>query len=711
VLATETLAELAGRRAERERWAAELDAARRAVPVAAAEEALAAAERRVERARQAEGTAARALADVDGAVGDESAGEDGVGTLQERVAAVREQAGGLARLVDEAAQQERDVARVSDIQRKRERAERLAGELAERTAALPDQVADAREQRETAVRAAERLAGLRARAAELDGLRRAMELLLPDKERAAADARSRLSRATDRHQAARETLLDVRQRRLAGMAAELAGKLVPGADCPVCGAAEHPRPAERVDEAVSETDEQAAEQAERAAGTERDNQTRAAHEADAAVGALREQLGERTPAGLAADLTEARGQLAEATELAETVPARTGRVRELETEAESARARQAELDRERATLGADRDALAELVRDRAERLAQARGGFPDVAARRAHLIALADALGELVSARGAVRDAENVHGESVAAVGVAAEKAGFAGVTPARAAVRSAADVRALEESLAELTNREAAARAVLAEPELFGVAADEEVPLTAAAEALATANREADVRNAEARHARRREREFTELSGRLGRSWAKLAPAEAGFAELVALTDAVNGRGQNARAMSLRSYVLAARLEQVAIAANRRLDRMSQGRYSFAHSAAAGARGTRGGLGLDVLDDYSGRRRPTKTLSGGESFLASLALALGLADVVAEETGGALLDTLFVDEGFGTLDAETLDLVMDTLDELRAGGRVVGLVSHVEELRQRIPVRLRVRKSRTGSRLELTAS
>jgi exonuclease SbcC len=137
----------------------------------------------------------------------------------------------------------------------------------------------------------------------------------------------------------------------------------------------------------------------------------------------------------------------------------------------------------------------------------------------------------------------------------------------------------------------------------------------------------------------------------------------------------------------------------------------MSQGRYSFVHSDAAGARGMKGGLGIDVLDDYSGTVRPAKTLSGGESFLASLALALGLADVVAAETGGALLDTLFVDEGFGTLDAETLDIVMNVLDELRAGGRVVGLVSHVEELRQRIPTRLRVRKSRTGSTLELQAS
>jgi exonuclease SbcC len=199
-----------------------------------------------------------------------------------------------------------------------------------------------------------------------------------------------------------------------------------------------------------------------------------------------------------------------------------------------------------------------------------------------------------------------------------------------------------------------------------------------------------------------------TELAARLTQAWQRLAPAEARQAELVALTDVVNGRGQNAHQMSLRSYVLAARLAEVADSATRRLRRMSQGRFSFVHSSAGGPRGTRGGLGLDVLDDYSGRVRPAKTLSGGESFLASLALALGLADVVAAETGGALLDTLFIDEGFGTLDADTLDLVMDTLDELRAGGRVVGLVSHVEELRQRIPVRLRVRRARGGSTLQV---
>jgi exonuclease SbcC len=238
----------------------------------------------------------------------------------------------------------------------------------------------------------------------------------------------------------------------------------------------------------------------------------------------------------------------------------------------------------------------------------------------------------------------------------------------------------------------------------------DARVDLDAAIERVDAARVAAEVAVARASAARGRAEEIAGLAGRLRTAWRALAPLEAEFAELSALTDVVNGRGQNVRRMSLRAYALAARLEEVAVAATERLRRMSHGRYSFVHSDDAGPRGTRGGLGLDVLDDYSGTVRPAKTLSGGETFLASLALALGLADVVAGQAGGSPLDTLFVDEGFGGLDAETLDEVMDTLDELRAGGRVVGLVSHVEELRQRIPVRLRVRKHRTGSVLELTA-
>jgi DNA repair protein SbcC/Rad50 len=148
---------------------------------------------------------------------------------------------------------------------------------------------------------------------------------------------------------------------------------------------------------------------------------------------------------------------------------------------------------------------------------------------------------------------------------------------------------------------------------------------------------------------------------------------------------------------------VLAARLEQVAAAASERLVRMSGGRYTLVHTDEGAGRG-RAGLGLRVVDAWTGVERDTTTLSGGESFFASLALALGLADVVTAEAGGAGIDTLFVDEGFGSLDEDTLDEVMDVLDGLRAGGRVVGVVSHVPELRQRISTQLHVHKGRRGS-------
>jgi DNA repair protein SbcC/Rad50 len=155
---------------------------------------------------------------------------------------------------------------------------------------------------------------------------------------------------------------------------------------------------------------------------------------------------------------------------------------------------------------------------------------------------------------------------------------------------------------------------------------------------------------------------------------------------------------------MRLESYVLAARLEQTAAAASVRLQRMSAGRYTLVHSDERAGRGARSGLGLHVIDAWTGQERDTATLSGGETFFVSLALALGLADVVGDETGGVRLDTLFIDEGFGSLDEQTLDEVLEMLDSLRDRDRSVGIVSHVADLRLRIPAQLEVVKRRSGS-------
>ena len=168
-------------------------------------------------------------------------------------------------------------------------------------------------------------------------------------------------------------------------------------------------------------------------------------------------------------------------------------------------------------------------------------------------------------------------------------------------------------------------------------------------------------------------------------------------------LASAVAGRAPNTLKMNLETFVLAAELEDIVASANVRLDEMSQGRYRLQHTDSRAARGAASGLGIEVLDAYTGAARPVQSLSGGETFLASLALALGLAEVVTARAGGIRLDTLFIDEGFGSLDADTLDIAMRTLDELRAGGRIVGIISHVETIKAEIPSRLVVETTPEG--------
>lgn len=698
-VALRTLAELENGAPARRAVAEELSAARRCQPVLVAAAGARRAEAELADAVRAQRRALAALGDLPQADGD-------VAALRGLAGALREEAGGLRQLVAEAEGQRADRARLAELRDRQQRTDARVGVLAERLAELPARLAAAHADRDAAMSAAARLDGLRAYAADVRASH-ADAQRLPSVAAEEAASRAEAVAAVDAHQRAREALLDARQRRLEGMAAELAGALVPDQPCPVCGAADHPAPAVPAAEPVGDADEREAADVEKVANLDRERTGLAAAEARHRLDALVERLNGRTVAELADELAAAETDLADATERAATLPGCTELVERLESEARALRAEQVEVERDQARIATERARLAQAIEERAERLDAARGEFPDVAARREHLLTVIDGLDELASARSAREQAEQRAEQARGAVAAAAIDAGFADAAGALDAARGAEVIDELNAQLIAADRQEAAARAVLDEPELVGIRIDTDVDLAGVEALVEVARERADAANAAMQEAQRRLDEVTELAARLTEAWQRLAPAEEAQAELAALTDVVNGRGQNAHQMSLRSYVLAARLAEVADSATRRLRRMSQGRFSFVHSLAAGRYGKRGGLGLDVLDDYSGRVRPAKTLSGGESFLASLALALGLADVVAAETGGALLDTLFIDEGFGTLDADTLDLVMDTLDELRAGGRVVGLVSHVEELRQRIPVRLRVRRARTGSTLQ----
>ena len=180
---------------------------------------------------------------------------------------------------------------------------------------------------------------------------------------------------------------------------------------------------------------------------------------------------------------------------------------------------------------------------------------------------------------------------------------------------------------------------------------------------------------------------------------------AEAEHAVRHRLAEVCSGRSGDR--VSLQRWVLAAHFATICDRANRRLATMTDGRYTLrVHTGSQ--RGARAGLDLRVHDAHNDQEREVTSLSGGETFQASLALALGVADVVAERSGGIRLDVLFIDEGFGTLDPDALHLALDELDRLRAGGRMVGVISHVAGLRERIPAGIEVRRERDGSHVRM---
>ncbi|MDX8148262.1 SMC family ATPase [Lentzea sp. BCCO 10_0061] len=663
-------------------WFAERDAARRAVPVVPAFGEIAKLQQSYEFAVRDEARAAEALERL-GYTGSE---------LREDASRHREEAGGLGELAAEAERQQADVRRLSVLKNSSYQVERRLLALNAELDVLPERVAQCRLQLDAAAEASARLESLKSRADAA--------LALPDAGKALERTKKELHEAIDVHQKAKDVLQQVRHQRLENMAIELASALKRGKPCAVCGSPSHPAPAQPMLGGVDATAEEDAAAEEQLALDRRNEAERAAHAAELRIQACWEALGSAEPAAAIAEYRQAY-------DLAHTRSQRQNEFVGLEAKTRELGAEKAQVEQDLVGLHTEHKSLVGVVEERGARLDKARGEHDDVLTRRDHLLRLSKALVELADRR-AARDAAFARvEEQQALVAAMAADAGFPDVDAVLAAARPAIKLQALDDRIAAWERARASASATV--EELAEIDPAHEVDLgqvTAAASSARAAASSAATGLARAQAALDR---VGELAARLRAEWKSLEPLEATYAELDALTDVINGRGQNSKKMTLRSYVLAARLEEVAVAASARLHRMSQGRYSFVHSDSAGARGTRGGLNLDVLDDYSGRARPAKTLSGGESFLASLSLALGLADVVANETGGALLDTLFVDEGFGTLDSDTLDIVMNTLDELRAGGRVVGLVSHVEELRQRIPTRLRVRKARTGSTLEMS--
>ncbi|WP_431871320.1 AAA family ATPase [Nocardiopsis eucommiae] len=622
-----------------------------------------------------------------------------------------------------------ELARLDHLRGDAERRRSLHRDLA----ALDRRIAAVRTE---ADRARERVTALPARVGTItEELRRAQEqsgltdpakaaLDLAERRRSAAQEHRRLGgeveraeeerrRAVDTAQTARDRSQDLRERRIAHMAAELAADLADGAPCAVCGSTEHPSPAAPSARGlVSAEEERAAQQAADTAAarrTEAENTLVALRErhtaaAERAEGRTVEAAAEEV-AAREQELTEARAAARELHRLEEELAQATA-------DLERARQREGELVREESELTARREEGAREHERLTALLDRARGEDAGLAERIARLRGEAEVLrdaADAVELRG--RAAEELR-TAVTEAGRSLTEARFedeAEVVAAALDERGRTDLRARAR---DFDDQWAAVEARLADPELTAAELAPAPDPTALEESARTADRAADQAVAWQGMLSERARRLADLRVELDGQLSGSEPVLRRYAVAQGLSTLAAGTSpDNTDSVRLSAYVLAARLEQVVEAANHRLLTMSDGRYELRYTvdkaAGDGRARSAGGLGMRVVDAWTGVERDPATLSGGETFFSSLALALGLGDVATAEAGGTEIDTLFVDEGFGTLDEDTLEEVLDVLDRLRDGGRAVGVVSHVADLRQRVTTRLRVVKAAGGSRLE----
>lgn len=581
----------------------------------------------------------------------------------------------------------------------------------------------ARERRENARTALEE-----ARAFHAAAVRGGQLMRNRDAASAEAEARDREAGEAGREAGVAETrLAELGQEKERALAGQLAAGLASGEACPVCGSREHPAPAaprpeafgldERLREAGSSRDAARARAA--VAGglaRERRAEAEAASSALAALVSLPSE--EEARKILAAAEQEDRAAVESIKALADLARAalesRTG----LDARAESLRAVREEYDR--AARGA---AAAEA----AEAEARSQAGTEDPTER---LERVSRERAETEAARKAAEEEVRVHGQRVSAA-QARHSLSEERIPALAAALDAAREAEASALSAADFRDGAECRAALLAAPDRERIAGEAErfdrelaearARAGAAAEAaegrarpdletLASLEEAAVLRFEEAREAVRTASGRAE-SARRGESRKKdlceqRKTLEEESRTVDGLSKLLNGELPGSR-LPFKNYALSLYLRQVTLAASHRLLDMSERRYSLSVDEGP-ARGTaKTGLDLSVHDSFTGRSRPAGTLSGGEKFLASIALALGLADVITRRAGGIVLDALFIDEGFGSLDEEALDRAVEVLDRVREG-RMVGVISHVAELRDRIPAHIEVSKGRGGSRIRI---
>lgn len=706
---------LVTRRAEAERALAEHEAtrqdhtdreqrlsdARRAEPVRSVLELLTAAETTTGRSRS---TVQNLVEEADD---DLLQGRGGPEKARE-AATADQQAAALQPLVDDERALPDRRAALAELEKTAATAAARVTALKETAQALPETITGLEQRLATARETAAGLEGARTRAEEVAKQRAAAERLLAARP-SLKKKRTQVTAAVGAHQQRVDDHQQLVQARLNGMAAELASQLVDGQPCAVCGATTHSAPAPAAEVTVSAADLEEAGHQRDEARTERE---RAEEELKTLV---REEAtdtaiaGGRTAADLTADaetLTDLVHRAQEALTEAERLQAK---VSEARTEAERVNAELLAATTQSTTAAEHATAARAGLTDLETALTAAAAGYESVAARQVALHLAAGRGRELAEALDTLAAAISEETKTRRHVSDEVRSGGFTDVDQARSAVLSASDMAALDSQVNERNATVAVLRAAVDADELAGL--DPATAPAATQRAAAAADTLAAAEDDE-KTARTRSEAATSRATRFTQRLADVHTARIAHDELLAATAPVIRLANLARGMdghrrvTLTTYVLRHWFDQVVAAANTRLAAMSSGRYELRRIDEGQTKRQRVGLTLSVIDRHTGEERSPKSLSGGETFYTSLSLslALGLADVVKGEAGGVDLDTLFIDEGFGSLDTETLDQVMAVVDDLRNTGRVVGIVSHVTDLKDRVQERLEVRRTRDGA-------
>ncbi len=539
--------------------------------------------------------------------------------------------------------------------------------------------------------------------------------------------------AETRYAAAREKLADLQEQWDKGQAAILAGGLTRGEPCPVCGSLDHPNPAVAGGVLPSEADlkscRQAVSELEEALNRARNECGKLKtikSTAQSRVEDLEKELGEKAHIDLAALLAtvskakEVWSQACRAQKTASGLEAELERLKEQEKQADRLweeykdkyQKANTELEAARAVLHERESSVPENLHDPAalDKARQEARQRKDILTARFEQAkktaeeakqALAGAEAAEKEALAGWRSAVDLREEEELSFQKRLKSAGFDSLKDYEDARRTPEEIKKTEkeikdfdEALHAARDRQArAARAAegLKEPDMEKLVREEATVKTAYEQLL----KKEGLLQSQVEEGLRSLEKLAELEG-------KLKSLEDRYMVIGRLSEVANGK--NKYGLTFQRFVLGALLDDVTVAATQRLKLMSRGRYHLQRTMELARRNAAGGLDLEVFDTYTGAARNVATLSGGETFLASLSLALGLADVVQSYSGGIHLDTIFVDEGFGTLDPESLDFAMRALIDLQKGGRLVGIISHVPELKERIDARLEIRPTERGS-------